>query len=123
MIRKIKFCILIIVISYTIVYFDYKIAEGDPNFHYGKDGGIILIIESILILGSLFFLVMAKTKRFLFFILGFFTSLIGSILIYLILGFCNIFENSPFHIISCISFIIIFFCFEKLINKNTIVEK
>lgn len=119
MTRKIKFILLIILIISIIAFLEWKISTGDPNFHYGKDGGIFRTLESILLLGSIFFVVMAKTKRILFLLLGFFVSLISSIVVYLILGFSNIFENLIFHIISCLTFIILFFYFEKLITKKT----
>ena len=116
--RKIKFILLIVIILSVIFYLDWKISTGDPNFHSGKDGGLVCTLQSILILGSLFFVVMAKIKRILFFFLGFFVSLISSIFVYLILGFCNVIENLPFHIISCVSFVALFFYFEKLIKKK-----
>lgn len=118
MTRKIKFILLTILIISVIAFLEWKISTGDPNFYYGKDGGIFRTLESILLLGSIFFVVMAKTKRILFLLLGFFVSLISSTIVYLILGFCNIFENLIFHIISCLTFIILFFYFEKLIIKN-----
>lgn len=116
--RKIKFITLIILIVSVIIYLNWKIST-DLNYHSGKDGGLFCTLESILFLGSLFFVVMAKTKRILFLILGFFGSLISSIIVYLLLGFSNVLDNLPFHLISCLAFVALFFYLEKLFTKTT----
>ncbi|CAM2990290.1 hypothetical protein FLFR108385_12225 [Flavobacterium frigoris] len=122
MTRKIKFIILIVFIASIVTYLDWKIST-DLDFHSGKDGGLFYTFESILLLGSLFFVVMAKIKRILFIFLGFFGSLFCSIVVYLVLGFSNLIDNLPFHIISCLSFIALFFYLEKLFTKSPTTAK
>jgi hypothetical protein len=117
--RKIRFLILMILIVSIIIFVQWNISIGNPDFHSGKDGGMFIIFESILVLGTIFFVVMSNTKKILFLFLGFIISLVSTIIIYLVLGFSNFLENVPFHIISCLGFIASFFYIEKLINKNT----
>ena len=120
--RKFKFILLILLIIIVITYVEWKISSGDPNFHFGKDGGLFRTLESIVALGAIFFVAMTNTKRIQFLFLGLFTSLISTIIVYLILGFCNIIDNLPFHIISCISFVGLFFYIEKRITNVTKVK-
>ena len=128
MTRRTRFPILIVLITIVIIYIQWNISTGNPNFHYGKDGGIFRMLESILFLGSTFFIVMSNTKRILFLFLGFLISLISSIIVYLLLSgiivylvpdFKSLYENVLFHVISCVLFITLFFYIEKLITKTT----
>ncbi len=120
--RKIKFIILILLIVIVIAYLEWKISSGDLNFHYGKDGGIFRRLESILIFGPIFFLVMTKKKHILFLFLGFLVSILCSIIIYLLLGFCNVYPDLPFHILTCLTIVILFFYIEKLILKTKTIK-
>ena len=120
MTRKIKLIILISIIASVIALLKWRISAFDLRFYYGKDGGIFRRLESILLLGSIFFMVMPNSRRIIFFIVGFFLSLFSSILLYIALGFLNLFESDlPFHILACLIFIILFFSTEEMIAKTT----
>jgi hypothetical protein len=111
---KIKLILLILLITVVIAYQEWRISAYDLKFYHGKDGGIFCRLESILFLGSLFFIVMARTKKILFLFLGFFVSLVSSILLYLAFAYSNLFETDlVFHVASCFAFIIVFFWIEK----------
>ena len=116
--RKIKFIILIILITIVIAFLEWKISSGDLNFYYGKDGGVLKRLESILIFGPLFFVIMANKKHIFFLFIGLLVSIICSIIIYLLLGFCNVYPDLPFHIITCLTIIILFFYIEKQVEKE-----
>lgn len=53
--RRIKFFILILVTSTVIIYINNRIANYDMRFYYGKDDGILIILQSIILLSALFF--------------------------------------------------------------------
>ncbi len=118
MIRKIKFIILIILITIVIAFLEWKISSGDLNFYYGKDDGVLKRFESILIFGSLFFVIMAKKKHIFFLSIGLLVSIICSIIIYLLLGFCNVYPGLPFHIITCLTIIILFSASKNKLKKE-----
>lgn len=128
MIRKKRFIILMIVMTILIIYVQWNISSGNPDFYSGKDGGIIRVLEAILFSGSTFYLVMSNSRRILFLLLGLIVSFFSSVVIYLILAytisyllpdFASVYENAFFHIISCLAIVSLFFPIEKLINKTS----
>ena len=67
---------MIIIMAGVIVYIDYNIKSGNPDFYAGKDNGAFKRLESIVLLSTLFFTVMSTNKRVLFIITGFFGGII-----------------------------------------------
>ena len=120
-IHRIKLFIMILIIAVVIVYIDYNIKSGNPEFYSGKDNGAFRRFESIVILSTLFFLLMAGNQRILFVIAGFFGGIICSIAGYILAGllpFDSPFGN-VFHIVSCLLFIGLFYALRKLLPKKT----
>ena len=120
-IHRIKLFIMILIIAVLIVYIDYNIKSGNPEFYSGKDNGAFRRFESIVILSTLFFLLMAGNQRILFVIIGFFGGVICGIAGYILAGllpFDSPFGN-VFHIVSCLLFIGLFYALRKLLSKKT----
>ncbi len=119
--RIIKFFLLVILIGCVIAYLDSRIATGNIVITNPKLGGLLIRLKSILILGSLFFIVMSRTKRLLFLFLGFFISLVSSVLTYLLLTKSNLLDlefELAWHILSCLAFIIFFFLIDLLFGPE-----
>jgi hypothetical protein len=113
--RRIKFSILLLVITAVIFYLNNRIENYDMRFYYGKDDGVIAILESNILLSSLFFLIMTRQNRGRNSLIGLFIGLIASIISYFaIMPFANdVYFGLTFHITSCIVFVTIFFIIEK----------
>ena len=119
-IPKSKLFVMIIIIAGVIVYIDYNIRSGNPDFYAGKDNGFFKRLESIVLLSTLFFTVMSTDKRILFIITGFFGGIASAIAGYILTGLLSF--DSPFgnvfHIISCLLFIGLFYALRKLMSKK-----
>lgn len=53
--RRIKFFILLLVTATVIIYINNRIENYDMRFYNGKDDGIIVILQSTILLSALFF--------------------------------------------------------------------
>lgn len=118
-----RFGLLMILIISVITYVQWNLYKRNPNFYAGKDGGLFCMLESVLFLGAVFFALMATRKQLLFLFLGFFVSLIGTIVVYLILGFSHLYTKLLLHVLSCLAFVTLFFYIEKLMLKNKATSK
>lgn len=120
-IRKIKFAVLILIFTCVIVYINAKILSFDMRFYCGKDDGDFARLQSIIVMSTVFFFVMSQSYRFLNLILGFFLALFSSIVCYIASAFLPDFMGNPgvlFHILSCITFILLFFGVEKIQTRK-----
>jgi hypothetical protein len=117
--NKPKLCALITSIIFIIIYLEFKI-NTDLSFHQGKDEGFFIRIESIIILSTIFYFIMAKEKRFLMLLLGFLIGLASVIISYLICLLIVDFRYSGFifHILSTLIYIRSFFLIEKKISNG-----
>lgn len=119
-IQSIKLLIMLLIMTGVIVYIDYNIKSGNPDFYSGKDNGAFRRFESIVVLSTLFFSLMTNNKRILFVIIGFVGGIICSVAGYILAGLTPF--DSPFgnlfHIISCLLFIGLFYASRKLLSKK-----
>jgi hypothetical protein len=121
MIRKVKLFVLTIIMTIIIFYFDFKISTYDMRFYAGKDNGLSIVFESIVIFSTIFFLIMSEQNRILNIIIGFFIGIFTGILNYIIITVCigRYLNNTilVYHIISFLLCIKLFFVIEKLLAK------
>lgn len=87
------------------------------RFYYGKDDGVIVRVESIIILSGLYFLVLSRQKRILNLLKGFLIGLISTIMTWFLIfmpatGFTDK-SDLIFHFSACILSILAFLKFEK----------
>ena len=122
MIRKVKLFILTTIMAIIVFYFDLKISEYDMRFYAGKDDGLFIVFESIVIFSAIFFLIMSEQKRFLNVIIGFFIGIFTGILTYIIIALSiGKYLNNMilfYHIIAVLLCVKLFFVIEKLLTKN-----
>ncbi|MGZ4048180.1 MAG: hypothetical protein ACXVPU_05605 [Bacteroidia bacterium] len=113
--RRIKFFILLFVIATVIIYINNRIENYDMRFYNGKDDGIVVILESTILLSSLFFSIMTRQNWAKNVFIGLLVGLIASIISYFaIMPFANDnYFGLTFHITSCIAFMTTFFIREK----------
>lgn len=117
--RKIIFSVLLVVITSTIIFINNGIKNCDPRFFDGKDGGLLAILKSNSILSSIFFSAMNYQNWAKNLLIGFFIGLLVSILNYFVLIPFHIPFNFEliFQVISCSSFILIYFIIVKVKKK------
>lgn len=89
------------------------------RFYAGKDNGIAKQFESICVLSTIYFLIMSQRKRLLNGLLGLLIGILTGVICYLILAFIGIY-GLLYHIISCLTFIIIFHGIEKRKKINAV---
>jgi hypothetical protein len=127
MIRKVKLFVLALLMTFIVFYFDYKISTYDMRFYSGKDDGLFIVFESIVIFSTIFFLIMSKQKRILNVFIGFFIGIFTGILTYIIIALSiGIYLNNIilfYHIIAVLISIKLFFVIEKLLTKSKIETK
>jgi hypothetical protein len=121
---KLKFSILITFIVFIIIYLEFKI-NTDLSFHQGKDQGFSIRMESISILCTIFYFVMAQKKKLLMMFLGFLIGVFSIISSYLVCLLIIEFRYyaSVFHILSTLIYIRSFFFVEKKLNKPQLFEE
>lgn len=110
-----------------VFYFDHKISTYDMRFYSGKDDGLLIVFESIVIFSATFFLIMSKQKRVLNVIIGFFIGIFTGVFTYIIIALSieKYLDNIilSYHIIAVLLCIKLFFVIEKLLTKNKIETK
>jgi hypothetical protein len=124
-VRMLKLFILVMIMSIIIYYVNSRIKAFDMRFYHGKDDGAFVIIESISIISSVFYLVMSRKYRIIHFFGGLLIGLISSIISYLLVSafyidkILNDFELT-FYILGCVFFITTFFLIDKIIESRSI---
>jgi hypothetical protein len=124
MIRKVKLFVLTIIMTIIIFYFDFKISTYDMRFYSGKDDGLFVVFESIVICSTIFFLIMSEQKRILNILIGFFIGILTAILTYIVIAVSiGKYLNNMilvYHIIAFLLCIKLFFVIEKLLTKSKV---
>lgn len=110
--RIIIISIFLIVAAIRFLYLDNQIASNNLEYYQGKDNGVFVQFESIIIFGVLFYFAVCEKNRILNAILGLLISFIISIVVYIMIG-----DGISFPVISCSSIVIFFFIIEFLSNK------
>jgi hypothetical protein len=127
MIRKVKLYVLTIIMTIIIFYFDFKISTYDMRFYSGKDDGLFIVFESIVIFSTIFFFIMSEQKRILNILIGLFIGIFMGILTYVIIALTlGKYLNNMilvYHIIAFLLCIKLFFVIEKLLTKSKIGTK
>jgi hypothetical protein len=127
MIRKVKLYVLTIIMAIIIFYFDFKISTYDMRFYSGKDDGLFIVFESIVIFSTIFFFIMSEQKRILNILIGLFIGIFMGILTYVIIALTlGKYLNNMilvYHIIAFLLCIKLFFVIEKLLTKSKIGTK
>jgi hypothetical protein len=98
--------ILMVIASY---YINYQIEIYNMDYYYGKDNGAFRQLESIIIFSTLFYLIVSKSKKIIFTLLGLFIGVLSGIVTYLITG-----TGLSFPLFACLIQIILFFILEKM---------
>jgi hypothetical protein len=92
------------------------------RFYYGKDDGIIVRVESIIILSGLYFLVLSRQKIILNLLKGFLIGFISTILTwFLILMLTSGFTDKSdliFHFSACVVSILLFLKLEQSFGRK-----
>ena len=110
-----------------IFYFDFKISTYDMRFYAGKDDGLFIVFDSIVIFSTIFFFIMSEQKRILNIFIGFFTGIFTGILSYIIIALTiGKFLNNMicvYHMIAFLLCVKLFFVIEKLLIKSKVESK
>lgn len=124
MIRKVKLFVLTIIMTIIIFYYDFKISTYDMRFYSGKDDGLFVVFESIVICSTIFFLIMSEQKRILNILIGFFIGLLTGTLTYIVIAVSiGKYLNNMilvYHIIAFLLCVKLFFVIEKLLTKSKV---
>lgn len=114
--RKIKIIVFLVLLLFAILYLNNRINAFDMRFYYGKDNGVFVRFELIVISSALFFLLMARKNRIfnsaIGFIIGIFSGVIGYF--FAIYIPTDSFFDFLYHLIATSLYIIAFFQIEKL---------
>lgn len=116
-VRLLVFVIIYVVFVLRINFLNIQIDSYNLEYYYGKDNGVFKLFESIFVFSIVLFIVLAKRKRLLFGIIGFFSSFIATIIAMMITSYHNLFP-----ILASIFLIVIFilaeiFLFRKKVNQ------
>ena len=115
----IKLIIMLFIICVVVWWVNSRIDAGNPSFYAGKDEGMSARFESILILSTLFYCIMAEKNRIILLVVGFFAGLACSVISISLVSF---FDGLRFQIIACILFVLVFALINRLwpsfTNKN-----
>ena len=111
--KKKALILLLILINISVIfYINFKI-ETDISYHSGKDGGIFSGFKMIILLSSIYFLVLTKHNKFIFFIIGFLIGIVSFLVSYFAVFW--IFNSSDiyFYLLAMLLFVLSFHLIEK----------
>lgn len=111
---KKKALILLLILIYigVIFYVNFKI-ETDISYHSGKDGGIFSGFKMIILLSSIYFLVLTKHNKFIFFIIGFLIGIVSFIVSYFAIFWISNSSDIYFYLLAMLLFVLSFHLIEK----------
>lgn len=115
--RLLLFVIIYVLFVIRINFLNIQIDSYNLEYYSGKDNGVFKLFESIFAFSIVLFIVLAKSKRILFGIIGFISSFIATIIAMMITSYHSLFPflASLFLIIIFISTEIILF--RKKVNQ------
>jgi len=111
--KRIILIVLLILINISIIfYINFKIAT-DISYHYGKDGGIFSGLKTIVLLSSVYFLILTKHNKIIFFIIGFIIGIISFIVSYFAVFWISNLSDIYFYLLAMLLFVLSFHHIEK----------
>ncbi|PTT02908.1 hypothetical protein DBR27_10750, partial [Flavobacterium sp. HMWF030] len=96
----------------VIFYINFKI-ETDISYHSGKDGGIFSGFKMIILLSSIYFLVLTKHNKFIFFIIGFLIGIVSFLVSYFAVFWISNSSDIYFYLLAMLLFVLSFHLIEK----------
>lgn len=113
--KKINLSIALVIIYIIIMfYIDFKI-KTDLTYHSGKDGGFFAGLAMISIMSSVYFLVMSKQNKIVFFMIGLFIGVISYLLSYFATFYFLNSSDIYYYLLAMILFISLFHIIKKKI--------
>lgn len=109
--------ILVVIYIIIIFYIDFKI-RTDLSYHAGKDGGFFTGLEMISIMSSIYFLVLSKSNKIGFLMIGLVVGIFSYILSYFATFYVLNSSDVYYYLIAMIIFILIFHFIEKRFNRS-----
>lgn len=116
--RVILIAVLIVINIIVIFYINFKI-QTDLSYHSGKDGGFFTGLEMITIMSSIYFLVLSKKNKLIFFMVGLVIGVISYIASYFLTFYFLNSSNLYYYLMAMIIFILIFNFIEKKVTQST----
>ncbi|KIO52113.1 hypothetical protein IW18_13350 [Flavobacterium hibernum] len=111
--KKKALILLLILINISIIfYINFKI-ETDISYHSGKDGGIFSGFKMIILLSSIYFLVLTKHNKFIFFIIGFLIGIVSFLVSYFAVFWISNSSDIYFYLLAMLLFVLSFHLIEK----------
>ena len=110
--KKALILLLILINIGVIFYVNFKI-ETDISYHSGKDGGIFSGFKMIILLSSIYFLVLTKHNKFIFFIIGFLIGIVSFIVSYFAIFWISNSSDIYFYLLAMLLFVLSFHLIEK----------
>lgn len=114
-IRLLVFVVIYVAFVLRINFINIQIDNYNLEYYSGKDNGVFKLFESIFIFSIVVFVVLAKSKRLLFGVIGFFSSFIASIMAMMITSYHDLF---PF--LASIFLIVIFISTEFILLRKKV---
>lgn len=114
-IRLLIFIVIYVVFVIRINFLNIQIDNYNLEYYSGKDNGVFKLFESIFVFAIVLFFVLAKSKRLLFGIIGFFSSFVTSIIAMMITSY-----HSLFPILASLFLIIIFIVTEIILLRKKV---
>ena len=110
--KKALILLLILINIGVIFYVNFKI-ETDISYHSGKDGGIFSGFKMIILLSSIYFLVLTKHNKFIFFIIGFLIGIVSFLVSYFAVFWISNSSDIYFYLLAMLLFVLSFHLIEK----------
>lgn len=111
--KKKALILLLILINISVIfYINFKI-ETDISYHSGKDGGIFSGFKMIILLSSIYFLVLTKHNKFIFFIIGFLIGIVSFLVSYFAVFWISNSSDIYFYLLAMLLFVLSFHLIEK----------
>lgn len=80
--RKVKIITFLVLLSFAILFINNRINAFDMRFYYGKDDGIFVRFELVVISSALFFFFIARKNRIFNLVKGFIVGIISGVIGY-----------------------------------------
>lgn len=111
--RLLIFVIIYVLFVIRINFLNIQIDNYNLEYYSGKDNGVFKLFESIFLFSMVLFVVLAKSKRVLFGVIGFISSFIATIIAMMITSY-----HSLFPILASIFLIVIFIVSEIILFRK-----
>jgi hypothetical protein len=111
--KHISTIVLIAINLIVIFYIDNRITLHDLDYYNGKDGGLIIRFETAIIMSAVYFFLLTKKNKIIFFFLGVIIGVLSTFISYLILGKLTSLNDVFYQLTTTILFIWAFHFIEK----------